>query len=68
MPTIGRQGASKGTLLPNAPGSAFTSRKGAYILVDGAKYYRGGSAWVENQLLVDNASMSGCEDSYDGFS
>jgi hypothetical protein len=30
--TIGRQVASKGTLLPNAPGSAFASRKGAYML------------------------------------
>ena len=38
---------SKGTLLPNAPGSAFASRKGAYILVDGAKYYWSGSAWVD---------------------
>ena len=47
MPTTGRQVGSKGTLLPNAPGSTFASRKGAYILVDGTKYHWSGSAWVD---------------------
>jgi hypothetical protein len=44
---MARQVGSKGTLLPNAPGSAFASRKGAYILVDGTKYRWSGSAWID---------------------
>jgi hypothetical protein len=44
---MARQVGSKGTLLPNAPGSAFASRKGAYILVDGTKYHWSGSAWID---------------------